>query len=45
MNNTVTGNVIGVQQQYSAKVYTFGNNGIKNNNTDISGTLTPAPLQ
>jgi len=45
MNNTVTGNVIGVQQQNSATVYTFGNNGIKNNGTEISGTLTSAPLQ
>ena len=45
MNNTVTQNAIGVMQQNSATVYTFGNNGIKNNNTDISGTLTPAPLQ
>jgi hypothetical protein len=44
-NNTVTGNGIGVQVQNSATVFTSGNNTIKNNTTNISGSLTPSPLQ
>ena len=44
-NNTVTGNGTGVQVQNSATVFTSGNNTIKNNTTNINGSLTPSPLQ
>jgi hypothetical protein len=43
-NNTVTGNGTGVQVLNSATVMTSGNNTIRNNGTNISGSLTPAPL-
>ena len=43
-NNTVTGNGIGVQQVGGATILTSGNNTIRNNGTQISGTLIPAAL-
>ena len=44
-NNTVTGNVIGLQQQNSAIIYSPGNNIINTNGTNLSGALTPlAPM-
>jgi len=43
-NNTVTGSSTGIQQLNSATVQTSGNNTIRNNGTQISGTLTPAQL-
>jgi len=43
-NNTVSGNFTGVQVLNSATVLTSGNNTIRNNTTNISGSLTPAPL-
>jgi len=44
-NNTVTGNGIGILQQNSANILTSGNNSIRNNGTDISGTITAAALR
>ncbi|HEY5380574.1 MAG TPA: hypothetical protein VIJ78_13715 [Pseudolabrys sp.] len=41
-NNTVTANTIGVQQQNGATIFTSGTNTIKNNGTNVSGTLTPS---
>lgn len=44
-NNTVTGNVIGLQQQNSATIYSPGNNIINTNGTNLIGTLTSlAPM-
>ena len=44
-NNTISGNTLGVQVLNGATVFTSGNNTIKNNTTNVSGTLTAAPMQ
>ena len=44
-NSTISGNAIGVQTLSGGTVYSLVNNTISNNGTNVSGTMTPQPLQ
>jgi len=44
-NSTISGNATGAQTQNGGSVYSLVNNTISGNGTNISGTLTPQPLQ
>jgi hypothetical protein len=44
-NSTISGNATGVQTQNGGSVYSLVNNTISGNGVNISGALTPQPLQ
>ena len=44
-NSTVSGNAIGVQTLNGGNINSLANNTISGNGTNVSGTLTPQPLQ